>query len=132
MSKNSNNDVARASYGIILILALFTRYVAILKPNCDMIRFNSVNSIFSQLFSYFAFCFFFIKLKIELKKVIEPFNFYFFQPKLISLFSFIRKYYITKYVRWLVLISIFSKLHTFIYLCDKFHTSRVIVAIPSS
>ena len=70
MSKNSNNDVARANYGIILILALFTKCGALWKPDSDMVPFNSRNSILRQL----LFC---DKIERKTKKVIEPVNYYF-------------------------------------------------------
>ena len=49
MSKNSNNNLAKAYCGVILILALFTRYGALCKPDFVIIRFNSLNSILRQL-----------------------------------------------------------------------------------
>ena len=70
MSKNSNNDVARANYGIILILALFTKCGALWRPDSDMVPFNSRNSILRQL----LFC---DKIERKTQKVIEPVNYYF-------------------------------------------------------
>ena len=49
MSKNSNNNFAKANYGVILNLALFTRSGALWKPNSNVIRSNSLNSILRQL-----------------------------------------------------------------------------------
>ena len=92
MSKNSNNDVARANYEIILILALFTKCGALWRPDSDMVPFNSRNSILRQL----LFC---DKIERKTKKVIEPVNYYFqnsyfFQKKMIkSWFYLLRKYY---------------------------------------
>ena len=91
MSKNSNNDVARANYGIILILALFTKCGALWKPDSDMVPFNSRNSILRQL----LFC---DKIERKTKKVIEPVNYYFqnsyfFQKKIDKKFYLLRKCY---------------------------------------
>ena len=65
MSKNSNNNLAKANYGVILILALFTRYGALWKP--DSVIIGSIHKIL-----YWDNYYFLIKLKIELKKLKEP------------------------------------------------------------
>ena len=49
MSKKSNNNFAKANYAVILILALFTRSGVLWKPDSNIIRSNSVNSILRQL-----------------------------------------------------------------------------------
>ena len=49
MSKKSNNNFAKANYGVILILALFTRSGVLWKLDPNIIRSNSVNSILRQL-----------------------------------------------------------------------------------
>ena len=49
MSKNSNNNFAKTNYGVKLIFALFTRSGALWKPDSDIIRSNSLNSILRQL-----------------------------------------------------------------------------------
>ena len=50
MSKNSNNNFAKENYGVKLILTLFTISGALWKPDSDIIRSNSLNSILRQLF----------------------------------------------------------------------------------